>query len=465
MLLAEIKEREYRFRLALRIGLPIFAIIIAFISHTLISSYSSLQPAFFFEAVLLLAGSVYFILFLLYNGFDVKIKDDISHAFTRDYLYRYFNKAIKKEKKYTLLLISIENLHDINQQYGMKNGDKILRELVEWSSEFFQNSGISNIPIGHLKGADFIVGLRGEKEQYDVILELLLLKSHELKVNNIELKISASMSDTHYSKDIHFIIEHLFELLQESKKVNDYKIEENINPNDLENYVREAINNRSLEISTQPIFHNEREKFHECFVKLKLENKKYLHPKKYMKIINKLGLGVKFELVLLEEILLHSQNQNKQIFAVNISPTSLRNDTFLSYLQALLKEHSNRFVFILAEQDYYSYTSKYNSIIKSLHDQGILFAIDRVGSLHSSFLYLRELEIDIIRFDTFYSNRSNIRENNSIIKGFNLMAQAKGIKTWFKNIEDKETFALVEKLGVDYCQGKYLGQLRDTKEI
>jgi len=461
MLLAETKEREYRFRLALRIGLPIFAVIIAFISHTLISSYASLQPAFFFEAVLLLAGSVYFILFLLYNGFDVKIKDDISHAFTRDYLYRYFNKAIEKEKNYTLLLISIENLQDINQQYGMKNGDMVLQRFVEWSSKFFQNAGISNIPMGHLKGADFIVGLIGEKEQYDVILELLLLKSHELTVDNIELKISASMSDTHYSQDIHFIIEHLFELLEENKKVNSYKVEENMNPNELESYVREAIDNRSIKINTQAVFHHEREEFHECFVKLKLKNQKYLHPKKYMKIINKLGLGVKFELILLEEILVRFKNQNNHIFAVNISPTSLRNDTFLSYLQVLLKEHSNRFVFILAEQDYYSYTKKYNSIIKLLQDQGILFAVDRVGSLHSSFLYLRELEIDIIRFDTFYSNPSNIIENHSIIKGFNLMAKEKGIKTWFKNIEDKETLTLVEKLGVDYCQGKYLAQLRE----
>ena len=158
MLLPEIKEREYRFRLALRIGLPIFAVIIAFISHTLITTYSSLQATFFFESVLLLAGSVYFIMFLLYNGFDVKIKDDISYAFTRDYLYRYFTKAIEKEKNYTLLLISIENIHDINQQYGIKNGDKILREVVQWCSVFFKNAGVSNIPIGHLKGADFIIG-------------------------------------------------------------------------------------------------------------------------------------------------------------------------------------------------------------------------------------------------------------------------------------------------------------------
>ena len=467
MLLAEIKEREYRFRLALRIGLPIFAVIVAFISHALITSYSSLQPAFFFEAILLLAGSVYFILFLLYNGFDVKIKDDVSHAFTRDYLYQYFNKAIQKEKKYTFILLSIENLYDINQQYGLKNGDKVLVELVEWCSVFFKNAGVSNIPIGHLKGADFIIGLSGEKEQYDTVLELLLLKTDEFKVDNIELKILASMTDTNYSQDINFIIEYLFELAQESKRVNKHQIEEEMNPNILEEYVQKAISSRSIEISTQAVFFNEEEAFHECFVKLKLENNKFLHPKKYMKIINKLGLGIKFELMLIEEIFVTFQSQKNRIFALNISPTSLRNDTFLSYLEELLKEQSNQLLFILSEQEYYSYTSRYNSIIKSLHQRDIRFAIDRVGTLHSSFLYLRELEIDIIRFDSFYSNRLSIIENDSIIDGFNLMAKNKGIKTWLKNIEDEESLTLAKELGIDYLQGKYLAQLQNqmnTKE-
>ena len=80
---------------------------------------------------------------------------------------------------------------------------------------------------------------------------------------------------------------------------------------------------------------------------------------------------------------------------------------------------------------------------------------------------MRELEIDIIRFDSFYSNASNIIENNSIINGFNLMAKDKGIKTWLKNIEDEESFTLAKELGIDYLQGKYLAQLQniETKEI
>ena len=119
MLLPKIKEREYRFRLALRMGLPIFALTLALISNTLITTYESLQLSFYVESVLLLTFSIYFIFYLIYKGFSVRITEPVSKVFTREYLYKYLIKDIKKEQNYTLLLISIENLHHINLRYGI----------------------------------------------------------------------------------------------------------------------------------------------------------------------------------------------------------------------------------------------------------------------------------------------------------------------------------------------------------
>jgi len=65
MILPQTKEREYRFKLALRMGLPIFALILALIFHTLITNYTTLQTSFYIEAILLLLVSIYFIFFLI----------------------------------------------------------------------------------------------------------------------------------------------------------------------------------------------------------------------------------------------------------------------------------------------------------------------------------------------------------------------------------------------------------------
>lgn len=461
MLLPQTKEREYRFKLALRMGLPIFALILALIFHTLITNYTTLQTSFYIEAILLLLVSVYFIFFLIYRGFDVKITDSVTKTFTREYLYQYLQKEIRHKKDCTLILISIDNLNDINILYGIKNGDKVLKYVADWIMEYLKKEGIENIPIGHIKGGDFIIGLEGFKDKYSTLLELLCLKSNDLNIDDIEVKISGAITDTSYSKDLNYLIENLFEL--QNKNKNTKYEEEIINPNELELLVIDAIENRNLLIMSQEVYNNaDGVVFRECYVKLKGQNNKIIHPKTYLKVINKLGLGVSFDLMVLEEILKNCIYE-ENIYAVNILPTSLRNDKFLAKTKELLKEYAGtQVMFVLNEMQYYSYISRYNSIIKSLKSLGVLIAIDRLGAIHTSFLYLRELDIDVVRFDTYYSNIGKLSQNRSIIDGFNVMAHEKGVKTWIKNIEDEATYILVKEMDIDYVEGKYLSEIQNN---
>ncbi|ADN08053.1 bifunctional diguanylate cyclase/phosphodiesterase [Sulfurimonas autotrophica] len=461
MMLSQTKEREYRFKLALRMGLPIFALILALIFHTLITNYTTLQTSFYIEAILLLLVSVYFIFFLIYRGFDVKITDSVTKTFTREYLYQYLQKEIRHKKDCTLILISIDNLNDINILYGIKNGDKVLKYVADWIMEYLKKEGIENIPIGHIKGGDFIIGLEGFKDKYSTLLELLCLKSNNLNIDDIEVKISGVITDTSYSKDLNYLIENLFEL--QNKNKNSKYEEEIINPNELELLVIDAIENKNLLIMSQEVYNNaDGIVFRECYVKLKGQNNKIIHPKTYLKVINKLGLGVSFDLMVLEEILKNCIYE-ENIYAVNILPTSLRNDKFLAKTKELLKEYAGtQVMFVLNEMQYYSYISRYNSIIKSLKSLGVLIAIDRLGAIHTSFLYLRELDIDVVRFDTYYSNIDKISQNRSIIDGFNVMAHENGVKTWIKNIEDEATYILVKEMDIDYVEGKYLSKIQNN---
>ncbi|WP_297441154.1 EAL domain-containing protein [Sulfurimonas sp.] len=455
MLLPQTKEREYRFRLALRMGLPIFALIIAFTSHTLVSNYNTLNTSFYIEAIALLFVSVYFILYLIYAGFNVKITDDVTKTFSREYLYNYLNKEIKNKKEYTLILLNIDNLHDINKMYGIKNGDKVLKKVVEWINSYMKNEGIENFPLGHIKGGDFILGLEGSKDKYSTILDLMCLKSNELKVDDIEIKFSGAITDTNYSQDLDYLIEHLFEL--QSKKKN-LKNEDIINPNELEKIVIDSLSKRSFTLMEQDVYEGNKSVFKEAFIRLNAANGKIIHPKSYRKVLNKLSLGVDFDLMVIEEII--TKYADKQRYAINIFPTSLRNDKFLTKLKELLKEYNNsKIILILSEMEYYSFIKRYNSIIDSLRKMDVWIAIDRLGSIHTSFLYLRELEIDIVRFDTYYSNDKKLQKNLSIIEGFQTMAQEKGVKTWMKNIENKESLAMAQKIGINYIQGKVLSNL------
>jgi EAL domain-containing protein (putative c-di-GMP-specific phosphodiesterase class I) len=458
MLLPEIKEREYRFKLALRIGLPIFALILAFISHTLIANYDNLQTSFYVEALILMTVSIYFILYLIYNGFSVKITDDITKTFTREYIYDYLKKEITEKKSYTLVLVSIDNLADINTLYGIKNGDKVLRTVAKWIAGYFQNEKIENFPMGHIKGGEFLIGLQGNKERYSTILELMCLKASEFKVEDIEVKISSAIIDTSYSKDLDYLVERLFELLEKNKSSKNYESSDEINPSDLESTVITAIEKNRIDISYQNVYNKEKKViFKESFIKLYSDDSKRIYPKLYLKIISKLGLSVAFDITIFENIL--AQSKENEVIAINIFPTSLRNEKFLSRVKESLQHKKVTIMFILSEMEYYSYTKRYNSILRLLKQYNVKIVIDRIGSLHTSFLYLRELEVDMIRFDTYYSSIERLRKNRDILLGFNTMAHEKGISSWIKNIENEESYTLAKEIKIDFFQGKYLSKV------
>ncbi|QOY53390.1 GGDEF domain-containing protein [Candidatus Sulfurimonas baltica] len=442
--------------------LPIFALVIALIFHTFITSSENLSSSFYIESILVLLFSIYFIFYLIYKGFDTKITDSVTKVFTREYLYKYLKKELKENKEYTLLLISIDNLNEINSRYGIKNGDKVLFEVAKWIGEYFKTKEIINFPLGHIKGGDFIVGLKGDKANYKTVLELMFLKADEFKVDDIEVKISGAINDTALSIDIYYLIENLFELQNQNYKLV-ANLDDEMNPSELESHVINAIKNRDFEIMTQDVFEKDSVIISECFIKLKTQNHKLIHPKKYMKVLDKLRLMVDYDLIVLEENIKNCKASNKDIFAISITPTSIRNQFFLSRVKELINSNSNaknRIIFLLSEKEYYSRIENYNIILQSLRNIGIKIAIDRLGSIHTSFLYLRDLDIDIVRFDSYYTKDTNENKYKNVINGFNIMAHQKGVKTWIKMVENEKEYNLSKELDIDYIQGKYITPLK-----
>lgn len=465
MYLPEKKEREYRFKLALRIGLPIFGLILVLVSTTLINNYHNLTPSFYIESLILILVSVYFIFYLIYKGFAVKITDPVSKTFSREYLYEYLKKEIKKYKNYTLVLVSIDNIVDINTNYGIKNGDKVLKQTALWLEEYFENQGMENFPIGRLQSGNFLVGFRGDIFENKVMIELLGIKSEEFKVENIEINISTAMIDTSLTNNL----DHLIDMLYEQKEYNRYKKENNfesIDPNELEGLVIDAIENFSVSFALQDIYDKEQNKaFSELFVRLKAKNGKFIHQKKYLKVINKLQLNIDFDMMVLKKICVVFEKLGTQKIVLHVNTSSLRDPLFFNKVKMLLEQYpqvKNKIVFLFSENEYYSKTQKFNDLLHGYKNIGILSAVDRVGALHSSFLYLRDLDIDMIRYDSSYTKEEKFSQCEVAIKGLDLIAKKRSIKSWIKMIETKEQLDEAKEIGVDYFQGKYLSQLKET---
>jgi EAL domain-containing protein (putative c-di-GMP-specific phosphodiesterase class I)/GGDEF domain-containing protein len=462
MLLPETKERELRFKLALRMGLPIFFLtgLLAFIG--LSDYFESIPLSFYVSALLILAVMVYFLFFLIHASFEERVTDPVSLTFSREYLLNYLKKEIKKGP-YTFLLVSLDNLEDINHRYGTQNGDKVLREFAHWVGRFIQNKGVEKFPIGRFRGGDFIVGIPGHRSEHLSLLELLCLKAEGYSVDDIEIHVSGAVVDTVLSKELDQVIDLLFEQQQERQQNRHDENEEEIDPSELETAVIAAIRQKHFSMMFQEVREGGERVALDTSVKLYGKQNKLIHQNKYMPVINRLGLSRTYDLMLLEYVVqLCREHEGPERFVLTLFPSTLRNFHFYEAVQMLFSENSEakgRVILMLEEKEYYNHTRRFNELLQSYRRMGIMIALDRLGSYHTTMLYLRELEVDMVRYDMHYSKQIREPKTQALLQGFNLSAHTMGLKTWIRMIEDGEEARIAASLGIDLVQGNYIGTI------
>ena len=201
----------------------------------------------------------------------------------------------------------------------------------------------------------------------------------------------------------------------------------------------------------------------ETSVKLYGNNDKLIHQKSYIPVINRLGLSREFDMMLLESVMkLCSTFDDSTIFALTLFPSTIRNHTFFEKAQMLFAnnvEARGRILFILGENEYYNQIRRYNELLQSYRRMGILIALDRLGIYQTTLLYLKELQVDLVRFDQRYGKQIKEKGYQSLLRGLTISAQQLGVKTWVKMIEDYEAKEIADMVGVDFLQGNYLGKI------
>ena len=468
MLLPEEKERAQRFKLALRIGLPILLLFIV-ASLSFFSIEQERVPGYYIVmTVSVFAVMIYYIFYLIYQGHEERITDPITHTFTREYLVNYFKSKIDTAP-YTILLISVRNLTEINSRYGVKKGDKVLYEVGHWIGDFLKDKGIDRFPIGHYKGSDFLVGLTGDKDQYQNLLDLMCLKFDSRTIDEIEISLISAIIDTRYSKDIDQLINRLFEISDEKLAHKIVIDEEEIDPTILESSVIKAIQNHSFSLMFQEVYEKKKLSMLEASIKLVSDSGKIIHQNKFIPVINRLGLSRTFDEMIFEKIVeLCEEVPHHLMIAFSLSPSSVRNNSFLERALTLLSNNEvarGRIMFVLSENDYYDHPKRYNEQLQAYRRLGIFITIDNFGSFKSGMIFLKDLKIDVLRFDNTYGKHLDKTEYQTIIKGLNVLAQGLKLRSWIRMIENSEQEREAEKLGVDFVQGMYLGRILPLEEI
>jgi EAL domain-containing protein (putative c-di-GMP-specific phosphodiesterase class I) len=163
-----------------------------------------------------------------------------------------------------------------------------------------------------------------------------------------------------------------------------------------------------------------------------------------------------------------SKTEENIVFVIPVSPSTLRQQRFFNDVQMLFSNNEaarNKMMFTLKEKEYYHHVSRYNDRIQAYRRMGIYIALDRLGVFHTTMLYLKDLDVDIVCFDTLYGRHIKEKGYQAILSGLNTTAKDLSIKTWIKMIEDEEGARIASKIGIDCMQGNYLGRISLLDEV
>jgi EAL domain-containing protein (putative c-di-GMP-specific phosphodiesterase class I) len=149
------------------------------------------------------------------------------------------------------------------------------------------------------------------------------------------------------------------------------------------------------------------------------------------------------------------------IVFINLSATSLNDQTLVTFIQEQLRNHDiapGRICFeitetaAIADFDYALY------LIQALRKLGCNVALDDFGTGMSSFSYLKSLEVDFVKIDgQFVRSMLEDEMNNAIVEAVNTIGHIAGIQTIAEFVENQAILKRIKILGLDYAQGWAVG--------
>ena len=458
MLLSERQERERRFKLALRAGIPVILLISLVMYSTILKDTPleiTLENTFLTGAILFI--TVYFIYFLM----ELSIKETLIDQATQGFNEKAFIKQLQTYKSKTLVLLIVENLTTISENYSTDDVDLLLYNIIHKLNQELNKLGFTKTLIARRYGAEFLISIDKNNNDIQGIFENFITKNKV--INDIELNYNFAVI-TNTGKELEKDIVYLKDLISTQYRTGDKDRRSNAvkdakEISETEKCIIQSVQEKNLLLSFRPLLNikNNTIDIYEISVKLKSYHMGNILPRVYLPTVNRLGLGREYDLALVQHVidLLPLIDGNISL-SFNLSPFSLRDENFQEKFFTYLDKsgvNPSRLIIELYERKTHHDLSGYLKTLNKFRAKGVRIAIDNFGSSNASMEYMKNFNFDLVQFDRDYVTKlddNNIRAMLSSLVKMSKDLHIITVAKWVDNESQKDT---LKELGLDYLQG------------
>jgi EAL domain-containing protein (putative c-di-GMP-specific phosphodiesterase class I)/GGDEF domain-containing protein len=389
-------------------------------------------------------------------------------------------KAYKKTKfeidkinylEYKVVMLNIKNFSKINELYGFKTGDELLKIVTKRVENLINNK------IYRINADEFVFFSKNIKKDIFNIKQSFINNPIKLSKSNINIRLTFNFSVT--NNEGSEILRKLSIALKESKQkpFQDFVFYQEkplqtdfIKFNSL---LYDAIfinDNSSITPYFQGINDNKTNKIYkyECLARLETKDKVY-SPYFFIDIAKSSGFLFEITKIMIDKSFKYISDKPNIEISINITEDDLFTYQLSQYLIDKLEKYqiqANRITLEILE-GITSNGTKNNIIqLKELKNIGFKLAIDDFGVEYSNFERIQELDIDFIKIDGKYiKNLNTNKKSYETTKAIVNFAHSLDIKVVAEFVENEEIQNIVKELGIEYSQGYFFSQPKKEIEV
>ncbi|WP_456269383.1 EAL domain-containing protein [Kushneria sp. AK178] len=231
--------------------------------------------------------------------------------------------------------------------------------------------------------------------------------------------------------------------------------------------LREAIESDRFSLFCQRIvpLQGDGRDYLEILVRMLGREGEIIAPGAFIPVAERYGIMASVDRWVIEHALIHdgerlAQVLNGRSLSINLSANSLNDAGFLPWLVETMSRSPlppQALIFEITETSLMNHLALACEVIAALREAGCRVALDDFGSGLSSFGYLRNFEVDIIKIDGGFIRHVNDNAlDQVIVDAINQIAHRLGALTVAEFIEDAASMRRLVDMGVDYAQGYYM---------
>ncbi|MEM7252845.1 MAG: EAL domain-containing protein [Pseudomonadota bacterium] len=226
-----------------------------------------------------------------------------------------------------------------------------------------------------------------------------------------------------------------------------------------------ALDADRFELYAQPIVgltDPEEPHHYEVLVRLRIGDGKRVRPGYFLPAAERYGLAQRIDRWVVSKTI-EFVHQNPTLlppggrFFVNLSAQSLVDSSFAQFVCERLQdspETADRLSFEVTETAAIGNLALAVAVMERIRQAGCQFALDDFGTGMSSFEYLKELPVDMLKIDgSFVERMMRDKDDFAIVQAVNNLGKSMGLVTVAESVADRVTLGRVRELGVDFAQG------------